>query len=115
MGPGGFKYRADFISESDEAGLVSGIGGVTFVDFELRGVVARRRVAFFGESYDRGAAAQIPAFVLPLRAAVARWAQVEPGAFAMVLINEYRPGSPIGWHRDAPQYGIVAGVSLLAR
>jgi len=30
------------------------------------------------------------------------------------LINEYRPGSPIGWHRDAPQYDAVAGVSLLS-
>ena len=112
--PSGFQYRADFISASDEAGLVASIGSVTFVDFELRGVIARRRVAFFGESYDRSAAASIPAFLLPLRAAVAEWAQVEPDAFAMVLINEYRPGSPIGWHRDAPQYGIVAGVSLLA-
>ena len=112
--PSGFQYRADFISASDEAGLVASIGSVTFVDFELRGVIARRRVAFFGESYDRSAAASIPAFLLPLRAAVADWAQVEPDAFAMVLINEYRPGSPIGWHRDAPQYGIVAGVSLLA-
>ena len=32
----------------------------------------------------------------------------------MALINEYRPGSPIGWHRDAPQYDIVAGISLLS-
>ena len=32
----------------------------------------------------------------------------------MALINEYRPGSPIGWHRDAPQYDVVAGVSLLS-
>jgi hypothetical protein len=111
--PSGFQYRADFISASDEAALVAAIGGVPFVDFELRGVVARRRVAFFGESYDRGTAPEIPAFLLPLRAAVAKWIQVEPDAFAMVLINEYQPGSPIGWHRDAPQYGIISGVSLL--
>jgi alkylated DNA repair dioxygenase AlkB len=32
----------------------------------------------------------------------------------MALINEYPPGAPIGWHRDAPQYGVVTGVSLLA-
>jgi alkylated DNA repair dioxygenase AlkB len=32
----------------------------------------------------------------------------------MALINEYRAGAPIGWHRDAPQYDIVAGVSLLS-
>jgi alkylated DNA repair dioxygenase AlkB len=35
-------------------------------------------------------------------------------AFAMVLINEYRPGTPIGWHRDAPQYDIVAGLWLVS-
>jgi hypothetical protein len=32
----------------------------------------------------------------------------------MALINEYRPGAPIGWHRDAPQYEVVAGLSLLS-
>jgi len=80
----------------------------------MRGVVARRRVAFFGESYDREVAEPLPAFLLPLRARMAQWAGVESDAFAMALINEYRPGSPIGWHRDAPQYGIVGGVSLLA-
>jgi alkylated DNA repair dioxygenase AlkB len=32
----------------------------------------------------------------------------------MALINEYRPGAPIGWHRDAPQYEMVAGISLLS-
>jgi alkylated DNA repair dioxygenase AlkB len=32
----------------------------------------------------------------------------------MALINEYRPGAPIGWHRDAPQYDIVTGASLLS-
>jgi len=32
----------------------------------------------------------------------------------MALINEYVPGAPIGWHRDAPQYDVVAGVSLLS-
>ena len=52
--------------------------------------------------------------LLPLRAALAEWAGVDADAFAMALINEYRPGSPIGWHRDAPHYDIVAGVSLLS-
>jgi alkylated DNA repair dioxygenase AlkB len=31
-----------------------------------------------------------------------------------VLINEYRPGAGIGWHRDKAQFDEVAGVSLLA-
>jgi alkylated DNA repair dioxygenase AlkB len=112
--PEGFEYRPDFITSGEEAALVEAIEQVTFKDFELRGVVARRRVAFFGESsYDRSAAAEMPAFLLPVRSALAEWAGVRPEDFAMALINEYRPGSPIGWHRDAPQYGIVAGLSLL--
>lgn len=112
--PVGFHYRDDFITARDEHVLLAGIAHVTFSDFAMRGVVARRRVAFFGQSYDRGAASPIPAFLLPLRAAIAQWAGVNPDAFAMALINEYRAGSPIGWHRDAPQYDIVAGVSLLS-
>ena len=112
--PPGFHYRDDFITETDERDLLVAIAGVAFTDFEMRGVVARRRVAFFGESYDRMTAPALPAFLLPLRATIAQWAGVDAEAFAMALINEYRPGSPIGWHRDAPQYDIVAGISLLS-
>ena len=73
--------------------------------------VARRRVAFYGRSYDAGSAkiAQpIPPFLFPLREKIAVWAGVDPETFATALINEYAPGAPIGWHRDAPQYGINA-------
>jgi alkylated DNA repair dioxygenase AlkB len=112
--PPGFHYRSDFITEADERHVLAAIADVAFSDFELRGVVARRRVAFFGQAYDRTTAEPLPAFLLPLRATLAQWAGVEAEAFAMALINEYRPGSPIGWHRDAPQYGIVAGISLLS-
>jgi alkylated DNA repair dioxygenase AlkB len=30
-----------------------------------------------------------------------------------VLVTEYTPGAGIGWHRDAPMFGVVVGVSLL--
>jgi hypothetical protein len=112
--PSGFHYREDFITDSDERVLLDAITTVAFSEFEMRGVVARRRVAFFGQSYDRAAAGPLPAFLLPLRAKIAGWGGIDSEAFAMALINEYRPGTPIGWHRDAPQYGIVAGISLLS-
>jgi len=114
--PSGFHHRDDFISVEDETFLVEKIAGVEFSTFEMRGVVARRRVAFFGRSYDSGGAATppLPEFLSPLRESIAAWANVDPRAFEMALINEYPPGAPIGWHRDAPQYDIVAGVSLLS-
>jgi alkylated DNA repair dioxygenase AlkB len=112
--PPGFRYRENFITEAEERVLLEAIADVAFSDFEMRGVVARRRVAFFGQSYDRAAAGPLPTFLLPLRAKIAQWAGVNAEAFAMALINEYRTGTPIGWHRDAPKYDIVAGVSLLS-
>jgi alkylated DNA repair dioxygenase AlkB len=114
--PGGFQYRDDFITVAEEDALAAEIARVEFSTFEMRGVVARRRVAFFGRSYDAGDAptAPMPPFLLPWRERVASWAGVDPNDFVMALVNEYPPGAPIGWHRDAPQYGIVGGISLLA-
>ena len=112
--PPGLHYRDNFITAAEEHTLIDAIAGIGLSDFEMRGVVARRRVAFFGQSYDRIAAGPLPMFLLPLRTRVAQWAGVDAEAFAMALINEYRPGSPIGWHRDAPQYDTVAGISLLS-
>ena len=114
--PEGFVYRPDFISPDEEALLIDAIRQVEFSNFEMRGVVARRRVAFFGSSYDAGRTRTLPlpAFLRPLRERAAALAGVDAEAFAMALINEYPPGAPIGWHRDAPQYDIVFGVSVLS-
>ena len=131
--PPGFFHRDDFISTAEEAELAANIQRIEFATFEMRGVVARRRVAFFGASYDRTPSTldgqtesarqslragddspPIPEFLFPLRDRLAAWAGVAPRDFAMALVNEYRPGTPIGWHRDAPQYDIIADVSLLS-
>ena len=114
--PEGFLHRDDFVTVEEESALLAQTQQIEFSTFEMRGVVARRRVAFFGLSYDKGDAPSrpLPEFLFALRTRLAAWAGVEPNAFAMSLINEYRPGAPIGWHRDAPQYGIVAGLSLLS-
>ena len=113
--PDGFRYAPEFISPADELELLDQIARVEFAAFEMRGVVARRRVAFFGRSYERTQLSPpLPAFLLPVRDRLAAWAEVSASAFEMALINEYPPGAPIGWHRDAPQYEIVGGLSLLS-
>jgi alkylated DNA repair dioxygenase AlkB len=114
--PSGFEYRAEFLEPAEEDALAAAIATVEFATFEMHGVVARRRVAFFGRTYDSGSAPAppIPEFLKPLRARLGMWAGIDAGHFGMALINEYAPGAPIGWHRDAPQYEIVAGVSLLS-
>ena len=112
--PDGFLYQPRFISEGEERVLADAIAQLEFDPFAMRGVVARRRVKFFGASYNAAPALPMPEFLLALRARAATSAGVAPDAFVMALVNEYTPGATIGWHRDAPQYGMVAGISLLS-
>jgi alkylated DNA repair dioxygenase AlkB len=113
--PEGMRYQEDYLSADEESALLARINELAFSAFEMHGAVAKRRVAFFGQTYDVARpAAPLPEFLLALRPRLSEWAGVAPDAFAMALINEYPPGAPIGWHRDAPQYGVIAGVSLLS-
>ena len=112
--PEGFRYERDFIAPADERELAATIGEIAFDTFEMRGVVARRRVKFYGATYGDLPALEMPDFLLPLRHKVAEWVGLPPETLSMALINEYTPGATIGWHRDAPQYDIIVGVSLLS-
>jgi alkylated DNA repair protein (DNA oxidative demethylase) len=111
-------YRPDFLSEDEERELVAGIGALEFAEVRMHGVVARRRVRHFGWLYGYDSARlapgpPIPAFLLPTRERLAALAAVEPESLGEALITEYPPGAGIGWHRDAPAFGIVLAVSLL--
>ena len=116
--PPGLFYQADVITPAEERDLLAVIRGLEFSAVEMRGVVARRRTVHYGWNYGyysrRTAPGEpLPAFLLPLRARLSEWAGVPAEAFEEALLNEYPPGAPIGWHRDAPMFGdVIAGVSL---
>ncbi len=83
----------------------------------MHGVASKRRVAQFGwrysfESFQLTPAASVPDRFATVRERTAALAGVSPEDFSEVLLTEYPPGAGIGWHRDAPHFGIVAGVSL---
>jgi alkylated DNA repair dioxygenase AlkB len=54
----------------------------------------------------------VPDFLGKLATRAGDWLGIPHEAFIHALINEYRPGVQLGWHRDSPEYGMVAGVSL---
>ena len=115
--PEGLVYAPDFLDRSEEAGLLAQISALPVTEAKYRGFVARRRTLHFGFGYDFTSnrlqpAPPLPAALLPLRAKVARWSGVAAETFVQGLVTEYRPGAPIGWHRDVPQFGVVAGISL---
>lgn len=117
--PTGFEYRPDFISEAEEQALLRDIAELSFSRVEMHGGVARRRTAHFGWTYGYDARStepgpSIPAFLMPLRERVAQWMDIPPDALSEALVTEYPEGAPIGWHRDAPTFEDIAGVSLAA-
>ena len=47
-----------------------------------------------------------------MRKRAAQFAGVSAAALVEGMVTEYSPGAPIGWHRDAPQFGTIIGISL---
>src|SRR5262245_48759943 len=116
--PAGFEYQRGFVTADEERGLLDAISRVEFANVEMRGVVARRRTAHFGWNYGYYSrrsepGVPLPKFLLPLRIRVAEWSGHTPEDYAEALVTEYPAGAPIGWHRDAPMFGDIAGVSLV--
>lgn len=115
--PEGFAYRPQVISSDEERCLLAEIGGLAFREFQFHGFEGKRRVVSFGWRYDFSQhkalpADPIPAFLLE----TCRRIQTATG-FALpeleqVLVTEYAPGAPIGWHKDRPVFGNVLGLSL---
>lgn len=83
----------------------------------MHGVDAKRRVVRFGVHYVAGSAAMTPASdfpapLEPLRTRASAVAGIPSRALSESLITEYAEGAGIGWHRDSPPFGIVAGISF---
>ncbi len=118
--PAGLVYQPDFITREDEQSLLQVIDGLVLHDAQYKQFTARRRIASFGGQYDFSRnvleeAPELPPSLHPLRAKVARWLQIAPEQFLHVLVAQYRPGTPLGWHRDVAQFELVVGVSLVGQ
>lgn len=117
--PEGFVYKPEFISHEEEQTFVRAIAQLEFSEVRMHDVVAKRRVVHFGRSYEYQTAALGPApptpdFLAALRHRVAEFAARDAEEFVELLVTDYPLGAPIGWHRDAPGFDIIVGVSLLS-
>lgn len=117
--PPGFLYFPDFISADEEKNLIQEIGNIELHTFVFQGYEARRKVASFGYDYsfDKRSLTkghEIPSSFFPLVNKVSEHTGITTERFAELLITEYPIGSVINWHRDAPPFDIIAGISLLS-
>jgi alkylated DNA repair dioxygenase AlkB len=118
--PRGLVYEPDLLTKREAAELVTELERLNFQPIRMHGVVAKRSARHFGVDYDyerRSITREvdpIPAWLLSARAAGAALAGLEPDVLVEALVQRYPVGAQIGWHRDAPMFGTVVGVSLLA-
>lgn len=120
--PQGLLFVPGFLSPDDERTLLAAIAPLALREAKFREYFAKRRVAHFhdeddaprydDESADAFTSGPLPPFLQALRDRVAAHLGLPQRAFIHALVSEYRPGTPIGWHRDKPAYGIIAGLSL---
>jgi alkylated DNA repair dioxygenase AlkB len=117
--PEGFLYVPDFISEAEEAALCQEAVKLERHTFTFQGYEAKRKVASFGydwsfEHQQLTKGKDIPAVFEPLIEKVAATLDIEKERFAELLVTEYPVGAVINWHRDAPPFDLIAGISLQA-
>jgi len=118
--PEGLVYVPDLLTADEERAALGATGEVSFDEIRMHGVVAKRTAKHYGVDYDYEsrkpveAAEPIPEWIEPIRAKAAALAELAPDDLVEVLVQRYPEGAQIGWHRDAPAFGTVVGVSLLA-
>lgn len=119
--PPGFVYQSDFISRDEEHTLAARIREMEFSAVVMRGQTAKRGVVHLGWLYGYESfritpgppGPPVPEWLVPLRARAAELGGITGEELAEALITEYPAGAVIGWHRDAPPFGVVIAVSLL--
>ena len=117
--PPGFSYREDFINPNEEQELLHLINGIKLHTFVFQGYEAKRRVASFGydysfESRELKKGADIPAGFQALVQRAATEFGFKAEDLAELLVTHYPVGAVINWHRDAPPFDVIIGVSLAA-
>jgi DNA oxidative demethylase len=117
-GPQGLVFEPAFLSVDEERGLLDELERLEFHEIVIHGVAARRTARHFGLNYNYEQrihveeAEPLPAWLEPLRGKCAALAGVPTEALIEALVQRYPEGATIGWHRDAPSFGVVVGVSL---
>jgi alkylated DNA repair dioxygenase AlkB len=117
--PPGFSYYPDFLSGEEENIWLQLLHSIDVKNMMFHGYEAKRKTAGFGYKWsfeDRTLSPgnEIPHNFHPLVEKAAAWLNIDAGEFASMLITQYPPGSVINWHRDAPPYGMIAGISFLS-
>ena len=115
--PNGLLYRPDFITEEEEEMLIAFIQAIPLTRARVGEYTGKRRVKGFGWGWDYKNERFIPGPPLPkflgrFARKIAKWLHIPKDRVVEALVNEYTPGTALGWHRDNEKFEHVVGISL---
>ena len=115
--PEGLRYRPELLTLVEEADLLETLEALRYEPIVIHGQAAKRTARHYGLGYDYEARTPLPGqpvpeWLEPVRSRAAEFAGFPPQELVEILVQRYPTGSTIGWHRDAPAFGTVVGVSL---
>src|SRR4051794_7601034 len=113
----GLRFELELVPPAMERQLLDVFEELRWDPIVIHGQAARRTARHYGLDYDYGARTPspgepVPDWLEPSRELAAEFAGFAPEALAEILVQRYPPGSAIGWHRDAPAFDTVIGLSL---
>ena len=117
--PEGFTYIEEFLTKDEEESLYQEILKIDLHNMIFQGIEAKRKTASFGYDYSfdkrqLSKGKEIPGSFSSLIQRVGDKFEVKVEDFAELLVTEYPVGSVINWHRDAPPFDMIAGISLMS-
>jgi alkylated DNA repair dioxygenase AlkB len=117
--PAGFSYQDNFITPNEEQELLQAIEAISLNPMQFQGYEAKRKVASYGWdwNFERRELKRGKEFPMPFRWLVKKVAdqlQLPVSEIGELLVTEYPVDSVINWHRDAPPFDLIAGISLKA-
>jgi alkylated DNA repair dioxygenase AlkB len=117
--PDGFYYYPDFINQEEERQLLALVQQIELHAMVFQGYKAKRKVASFGYDYNFSTRKLTKGIPIPetfdqVIDRVAEQLIIDRDQIAELLVTEYPVGSVINWHRDAPPFESIAGLSLAA-
>jgi alkylated DNA repair dioxygenase AlkB len=122
--PNGLVYRPDFLTPEEEELILINIENLQLRtayyqpdELKTEKYKSKRRHLGFGWGYDSEReefvkGEPLPRFLEPVKKRIAKWLGISHRRVVEALINEYTPGSAIGWHRDRERFEHIVGISL---
>ncbi|MDB5244800.1 MAG: 2OG-Fe(II) oxygenase [Parcubacteria group bacterium] len=116
----GLIYRPNFITPDEEEFLLEFISQQRLrhaTGGKEGEYTAQRRYKHFGWGFNDKSGELIPGPSLPrfltrFSHRIEKWLDISRGRVVEALINEYTPGTPLGWHTDREQFEHIIGISL---